>query len=115
MSPDDDEAGGAGDDGEEIVHVAIGDELDLHTFLPRDVRSLVPEYLDECVRLGLREVRIVHGKGRGVLRRAVQAALERHPCVVAYRQADEISGGWGATLVTLAPADPGGVSPASRR
>jgi DNA-nicking Smr family endonuclease len=85
----------------DAIQVAITDELDLHTFDPRDVPSLVPEYLEECARLGLRQVRIVHGKGRGVLRRAVQAALDRHPLVASHRPADEWAGGWGATLVVL--------------
>jgi DNA-nicking Smr family endonuclease len=85
----------------EAVDVDITEELDLHTFLPRDVPSLIPEYLDECVRRGFRQVRIIHGKGKGVLRRAVHAALDRHPKVAEYRQAGEWAGGWGATLVIL--------------
>lgn len=103
--PEEPEHGAEDDDGEEIapdvVVVAITDELDLHTFLPRDIPSLIPEYLEECARLGFREVRIVHGKGRGVLRRAVHAALDRHPLVASYRQAGERAGSWGATLVVL--------------
>ncbi len=91
---------------EGVVQVPITDELDLHNFRAQDVPSLVPEYLDECVRLGFRQVRIVHGKGRGVLRRRVEAALERHPRVISFRQAESWSGGWGATLVTLSPDDP---------
>jgi len=89
----------------EVLEVPLTDELDLHTFLPGDVPSLIPEYVEECLRRGFREVRIVHGKGRGVLRRAVHAALDRHPGVVSYRPADEWAGGWGATLVTLAAPD----------
>lgn len=108
-SDDDDRATDAPD----VVQVEITDELDLHTFLPSDVPSLIPEYLDECMRLGFREVRIVHGKGRGVIRRAVHAALDRHPGVVSYRLAGERAGGWGATMVTLAasPASPLGERP----
>lgn len=87
--------------GAQPVEVDVTDELDLHTFLPRDVPSLIPEYLDECGRRGFRQVRIVHGKGKGVLRRAVHAALDRHPSVASYRQAEEWAGGWGATLVIL--------------
>jgi dsDNA-specific endonuclease/ATPase MutS2 len=96
---DAEEGAEAGDD--EVIRVEITDELDLHTFHPRDVPSLIPEYLDECVRLGFRQVRIVHGKGKGVIRRAVQAALDRHPRVASYRLGDERSGSWGATLVSL--------------
>lgn len=88
----------------------IGDVLDLHTFAPRDVPELVPDYLDECVRLGLRHVRIVHGKGKGVLQRIVHAALDRHPAVVSYRLGGDGAGGWGATLVEL---DPERANPAS--
>ncbi|HWM85861.1 MAG TPA: Smr/MutS family protein [Kofleriaceae bacterium] len=98
--------GGEAANDPEVIQVEITDELDLHTFLPRDVPSLIPDYLDECVRLGFREVRIVHGKGKGVLRRAVHAALDRHPMVDSYRQADGWAGSWGATLVLLRRVDP---------
>ena len=84
----------------------VSDVLNLHTFAPRDVPDLVPEYLDECARRGLRHVRIIHGKGRGVLRRVVHAALSRHPRVVDFHLAGDRAGGWGATVVELAP--PGG-------
>jgi len=78
----------------------ITDELDLHTFRPNEVADLVPDYLDECVARGFAEVRIVHGKGKGTLRRIVHAALDRHPAVESYVLAGA-SGGWGATLVRL--------------
>ena len=95
----DEEAGE--DDDLEAVAMEITGELDLHTFRPSDVPTLVPDYLDECVARGLREVRIVHGKGKGVVRRMVHAALDRHPRVVSYKLGDERSGSWGATLVIL--------------
>lgn len=79
----------------------LTDELDLHTFQPRDVSALVPDYLDECVARGFTQVRIIHGKGKGTLRRIVHAALDRHPAVVEYQLGDLGSGSWGATLVTL--------------
>jgi dsDNA-specific endonuclease/ATPase MutS2 len=79
----------------------LGDELDLHTFRPRDVPELVPDYLEEAAARGFREVRIVHGKGTGVLRTTVHAILERHPLVESFRLADERRGGWGATIVFL--------------
>lgn len=75
--------------------------LDLHAFAPSDVGDLVPEWLEASRAAGLRELRIIHGKGTGSLRRSVEAILARHPLVSAFRTADESAGGWGATLVTL--------------
>ena len=83
------------------VPLPITGELDLHTFDPRDLGELIPAYLDECFARGFREVRIVHGKGTGTLRRTVHALLQRSPRVASFRQGDETSGSWGATLVTL--------------
>jgi dsDNA-specific endonuclease/ATPase MutS2 len=83
------------------VPIPITGELDLHTFNPRDLGELIPAYLDECAARGLREVRIVHGKGTGTLRRTVHALLQRCPNVASIRQGDETSGSWGATIVTL--------------
>ena len=91
---------------DEIPGWEITDELDLHTFRPSDVKDLVPDYLEEAARRGLREVRIVHGKGTGVLRTTVHAILARHPLVASYALAGERRGGWGATVVVLRePAD----------
>lgn len=84
-----------------MIEIAVSDELDLHTFRPADVAELVADYLDECARLGFEEVRIVHGKGKGTLRRTVHAVLDRHPAVAGYALADGARGSWGATLVTL--------------
>jgi len=75
--------------------------LDLHTFQPADVKDLVPEYLAECRRRDILQVRIIHGKGIGTLRRIVQELLEKLPYVKSYRTADEGAGGWGATIVEL--------------
>ncbi|MEM9195949.1 MAG: Smr/MutS family protein, partial [Myxococcota bacterium] len=88
-------------DADEAVELPIDGVLDLHTFQPRDVKSLVPEYLDECRGRGIAEVRIIHGKGKGVLRRTVHAILERRTDVVEFGLAPAQRGGWGATLVTL--------------
>jgi len=89
------------DDLPEAIEVEITDELDLHTFAPRDVNQLVPDYIDECIERGFREVRIIHGKGTGALRRIVHAALERHSAVESYRLAGHGEGAWGATIASL--------------
>lgn len=85
------------------VVVPITGELDLHTFRPADLGELIPEYLEACAARGLREVRIIHGKGTGTLRTTVHTLLRRSPRVSAWRAGDETSGSWGATIVTLRP------------
>lgn len=86
---------------ENPVEYPIDGILDLHTFHPSDVKSLVPEYISECKKRGISEIRIIHGKGTGTLRRIVHSSLEKSPNVKSYRLAGEDEGGWGATLVTL--------------
>jgi dsDNA-specific endonuclease/ATPase MutS2 len=89
------------EDGEpEPVVVEITDTLDLHTFAPRDVKELVADYVELAVEKGLTEVRIIHGKGDGTLRRIVHAVLDKHPRVASYRLATDASG-WGATVASL--------------
>ena len=85
------------------VPLPITGELDLHTFRPADLGELIPAYLAECAARGLREVRIIHGKGTGALRSAVHGLLQRSPLVHTYRLGDEHTGSWGATVVTLRP------------
>jgi DNA-nicking Smr family endonuclease len=80
-------------------HVPIEDTLDLHAFAPRDVVSVVDEYVRAAHAAGLAEVRLIHGRGRGVQRGIVQAALERHPLVVAFDDAPEAH--LGATIAVL--------------
>jgi len=77
--------------------------LDLHTFQPKDVKDLVPDYMAQCRKQGILQVRIIHGKGIGTLREIVHAALSTIPGVVSFRLADEEDGGWGATIVRLKP------------
>ena len=79
--------------------VPIEDTLDLHTFLSRDVPSVVQEYVTEAYARGLTEVRFVHGRGIGVQRRAVRVVLERHPLVVKFW--DSLESRLGATVAQL--------------
>ena len=83
------------------VRLPIEDSLDLHTFKPREVADLLDDYFEECTRAGIFEVRIIHGKGKGVLKKRVLGLLERHPRVISYGPAPLEAGGWGATLVRL--------------
>jgi DNA-nicking Smr family endonuclease len=83
------------------VPVPITGELDLHTFRPSDLGTLIPAYLGECATRGIATVRIVHGKGTGTLRTTVHALLRHSPHVASFRAGDETSGSWGATIVTL--------------
>ena len=87
---------------DEPVEVPIGPELDLHSFAPRDIPSVVEEYLAEAAAQGLTEVRLVHGRGRGVQRGIVQAALERHPLVAEFW--DDAASHLGATMAKLRQA-----------
>jgi DNA-nicking Smr family endonuclease len=83
------------------VELPIDGTLDLHAFRPRDVPSVVSEYLDACRARGIYEVRIIHGKGIGTLRETVHAVLARRTDVVRCRLDSETGSGWGATLVQL--------------
>ena len=85
----------------EPVQLPINGTLDLHTFNPHDVRELLPHYLDECRKRGIFEIRIIHGKGTGTLRKTVHSILERLSGIASYKRAEGDAGGWGATLVTL--------------
>ena len=85
----------------EVVEMPIDGTLDLHTFSPKDVKELVPDYLKECRDRGILEVRIIHGKGKGTLRRTVHSILDRTPEVESYALAGPLSGGWGATQLLL--------------
>lgn len=88
---------------DEPIAIGIEDALDLHAFQPKEIASVVEEYLRECQRAGFAEVRLIHGKGIGVQRNIVRAVLEKHPAVLSYRDAPAEAGGWGATLVVLKP------------
>jgi len=89
-------------DDSEPVELPIDGILDLHTFRPQDVGSLVPEYLSECRSRSILSVRIIHGKGIGALRETVHAILKRLPEVSSFCLAGD-AGGWGVTIVELKP------------
>lgn len=86
--------------GEPVV-VPIEDSIDLHSFAPRDIPSVVEEYLEQCQQAGFKEVRIIHGRGTGVQRNIVRGILEKHPLVLSFKDAPAEAGGWGATAVVL--------------
>lgn len=98
MSNPPDEARGGADD---IVVMPIEDSIDLHGFEPRDVLAVVADYLEEAAKRGFDEVRLIHGRGKGVQRANVHALLAGHPLVARFRDAPAARGGWGATLVEL--------------
>ena len=85
---------------DEPVRIPIEAELDLHPFAPADIKSVVIEYIDAAVAAGFREVRLVHGRGRGVHRGMVQATLERHARVLEFW--DDPAAHLGATIARLA-------------
>jgi DNA-nicking Smr family endonuclease len=90
---------------DEPVEIPINGVLDLHTFNPREIKDLVPEYLEACRGKGILQVRIIHGKGIGNLRRTVHAILSKLPYVLSFTLDHPQYGGWGATLVALRPVD----------
>jgi dsDNA-specific endonuclease/ATPase MutS2 len=86
---------------DEPVRIPITDVFDLHSVPPRDVKGVVEAYLEEAHALGLKNLRIIHGRGIGVQREIVRAVLARTDFVASYRDAPPEAGGWGATIVTL--------------
>jgi dsDNA-specific endonuclease/ATPase MutS2 len=101
--PDDDTADNDDDtaDGGEVFVMTIEDSIDLHGFQARDVLAVVADYLEEAAKLGFREVRLIHGRGKGVQRANVRALLTGHPLVASFRDAPAARGGRGATIVEL--------------
>ena len=84
-----------------VVELPIDGVLDLHTFHPKEVKSLVPDYIDACLDAGILEIRIIHGKGTGTLRRVVHSILKNHPSVRRFALGGHADGSWGATKVDL--------------
>ena len=89
------------DQEEQTVLIPIEDSIDLHTFSARDIPGLLEEYLLECQKRGFREVRIIHGKGKGVQLYIVRSFLRKSPLVDSFRPAPPEAGSWGATVVEL--------------
>jgi dsDNA-specific endonuclease/ATPase MutS2 len=89
---------------DEPVVLPLEDSIDLHNFHPKDVPSVIAEYLDQCAQAGMSEIRIIHGKGIGVQRNIIRSLLEKHPAVNSFEDAPAEAGGWGATVVTLKAA-----------
>ena len=85
----------------EPVVIPIEESIDLHAFSPKNIPGVVEEYLEQCRRAGLYEVRIIHGRGKGIQRQIVRSILEKHPVVLSFKDAPPESGGWGSTVVAL--------------
>ena len=85
----------------EPIIIPIEDHLDLHPFQPKEIASVVEEYLDQCREAGFGEVRLIHGKGKGVQRNIIRSLLEKHPDVESFHDAPLENGSWGATVVIL--------------
>ncbi len=89
----------------EAVEVPIEDSIDLHAFAPRDIPAVVDGYLEAAVERGFREVRLIHGKGKGVQRGRVQQILRGHPLVEEFFDGLPGRGTWGATIARLRERD----------
>jgi DNA-nicking Smr family endonuclease len=87
----------------EPIQIPIQDVLDLHTFRPQDIADLLKDYFEECIKVGIFSVRVIHGKGKGIQKRQVRRILQKDPAVKSFKDAPPEAGGWGATLVELKP------------
>jgi DNA-nicking Smr family endonuclease len=87
----------------EPIEQPIDGVLDLHTFNPKELSDLLDDYFEACLDKGITSIRIIHGKGRGVLKTRVRSLLSKNAMVRSYKDAPEQAGGWGATLVELHP------------
>jgi DNA-nicking Smr family endonuclease len=98
------------DDDSSHVLLPIEESLDLHPFAPRDIPDVVAAYLEAARKAGLREVRLIHGRGHGVQRARVLSLLAKLPGVAQAYEAPPDRGGWGATVVILAEPETGGIA-----
>jgi dsDNA-specific endonuclease/ATPase MutS2 len=94
----------------EPVSIPAEDALDLHPFHPGETASVVEEYVEAAAARGFSEVRLIHGRGGGVQRAIVRAALARSPHVLSFADATPDRGGWGATVAVLKAVPPAGVT-----
>ncbi len=85
----------------EPIEIPIDGILDLHTFNPKEVKPLLYDYIDACREKEIYSLRVIHGKGTGVLKKKVQGILKKHPDVLSFADAPIQAGGWGATMVEL--------------
>lgn len=86
---------------QDAIKLVIDGVLDLHAFSPKDLKYLIPDYIEECLKRKIMVIKIIHGKGIGNIRRSVHALLDRNPNVLHYKTGDLNSGSWGATIVQL--------------
>jgi DNA-nicking Smr family endonuclease len=93
------------DQDESVTHVPIGDSIDLHPFSPADIPIVVEEYLIAARTAGFTTVRLIHGRGQGVQKARVASLLHKLEWVRSAHEAPAELGGWGATVVELAPPD----------
>lgn len=91
------------------VRFPIEDSIDLHTFSPKEIPSLLEEYLLECQKKGFKEVRIIHGKGKGVQMNLVHSFLKKSPLVKSFKLAPVEAGSWGATIAVLNEVETEGI------
>ncbi len=85
----------------EPIRIPIEDSIDLHSFSPKEIPSLLGEYLQECIKAGIYEVRIIHGKGTGRQRKMVHSFLEKSSLVESFHLGPPTAGSWGATIALL--------------
>jgi DNA-nicking Smr family endonuclease len=89
------------EDNDQPIEYPIDGTLDLHQFQPQEVKDVVVDYIDCCLKKKIYSLRIIHGKGIGVQREIVRSILSKHPAVLSFRHEAGSGGGWGATVVDL--------------
>ncbi len=92
-------------DQDDPVDIPIEDTLDLHSFSPKETKDVTLAYLTEARRVGLRQVRLIHGRGIGVQREVIRSLLSTLPWVSSFADADPSGGGWGATVAEISAPD----------